>query len=399
MAIPCSVCGSRNSQPSVTYGPIPLCDAYAADRASAAAVRAYNVDAVTCRDCGHSELAEKPPEDEIYANYKYFSSNSPDLDEHFAGYASWIMDRLKLQPGATHMDVGCNDGMLLGKTQALGLRSMGIDPSPAAAHAAAKGLDVFHGYLNEEVVSQRELDGVADVVSCNNVLANVRDLIGFGRCIDRMLKKDGAFVVETLHYPTLLRNRVFEMINHEHYHYFSVGSIGRYFSRLGLELVSCEHVATKGANMRCVARKVGRSGHGEPAKIDPLLSGTEAHIAMEAFTRTLEDTRVSIRSMIDQARSRGPIAGFGSSAGTTILMYLLGIPDQLDYLVDDNPSRHGFFAPGSGLPVISPADYYRSNPGLTIIFAWRFAEQIAKKHRQNLASTHDFILANTATAV
>jgi SAM-dependent methyltransferase len=372
-----------------------LCDAYAAVRDVAAATRAYPVHALTCSACRHSELGLKPPEDEIYANYKYFSSNSPDLDAHFTDYAGAIVRTLGIARGAVHVDVGCNDGLLLEKTRALGLRPIGIDPSPAAHRAAAKGLEIHHGYLGADMVCDRNLTGIADVITCNNVMANVRDLLGFGRSIAAMLKDNGAFVVETLHYPTLLRNVVIEMINHEHYHYFSAASIGRFFERIGLVLEWCSHVPTKGANMRCIARK---RVPGRPATVDPVLASSEAAWDARAFEAVVARARTALTSAVDAARTAGPVAGFGSSAGTTILMHLFGLQDRIDFLVDDNPSRHGFFAPGSAIPVISPLEYHARKPALTVVFAWRFAEAIIAKHRPNLPPRHQFVLGNSGHA-
>jgi 2-polyprenyl-3-methyl-5-hydroxy-6-metoxy-1,4-benzoquinol methylase len=396
MITSCSVCGGQALTPTITYGPIPLCDAYATDETAAKAVNKFEVNTVTCSACTHAELSVKPPEEQIYANYKYFSSNSPDLDAHFTDYAAWIVDRLKLDTGAVHMDVGCNDGLLLDKTKAVGFKPMGIDPSPAALNAQRKGYQVYQAYMNGALIDAQNLDGVADVITCNNMMANVRDLMGFGKCLFKMLKPGGAVIVETLHYPLVLRNSVYEMINHEHYHYFSISSIGRFFELLGLELVSVDHVATKGGNMRCIARRPG-STKVQP-QINPTLADAEAKTDVKGFLDTLEETRAALATVVNDARKRGPVAGFGSFAGSTILTYLMGLNGKIDFLVDDSPARHGMRAPGTGIPVISPADYYRRNPAATIIFAWRFGRQITDKHHSNLPPSHIFIMANTGKA-
>ena len=397
MITSCSVCGGKTLTPTITYGPIPLCDAYAADETTAKAVNKFDVNTVTCAACKHAELSVKPPEEQIYANYKYFTSNSPDLDAHFIDYAAWIATRLQLSQGAVHMDVGCNDGLLLDKTKERGFVPMGIDPSPAALNAQKKGHQVYQAYMNDALIDQQNLAGVADVITCNNMIANVRDLTGFGKCLFRMLKPGGAVIVETLHYPLVLRNSVYEMINHEHYHYFSISSIKRFFETLGLELISVDHVATKGGNMRCVARKPTVAA--VELKVDATLADAEANIDMKSFLDTIEKTRASLAATVAEARKHGPVAGFGSFAGSTILAYLMGLYGKIDFLVDDNPARHGMRAPGTGIPVISPADYYQRKPALTVIFAWRFGPQIADKHRAQLQAGHKFILANAGKAI
>jgi SAM-dependent methyltransferase len=398
MSINCTVCGSTSQSTKVNYGPVPLCDDFQDTEKEAKNASAFAISVVTCPNCNHSELLEKPPEDIIYANYKYFSSNSPDLDSHFTNYASWIVNTLGVPPGSMHIDVGCNDGLLLSKSRDLGLNTAGIDPSPAALDAAKKGLDIVQGYLSKDIVDQNGLANRADVITCNNVIANIRDLLDFGHCISSMLKEGGYFVIETLHYPTLLQKNVYEMVNHEHYHYFSVDSVVVFLKSIGLRLISCDHVPTKGANARWVAQKLSGGDAPKPI-IDPILADAEAGASPESFMNDLESARKSIKSLINEVNGKGPVAGFGSSAGTTILKYILGLQDKTEFLVDDNPSRHGLYAPGSGIPIISPAEYYSREPALTVIFAWRFGQIIATKHTSKVGAEHKFVQANTGQLV
>lgn len=398
MTIPCTVCGSTSESTKVNYGPVPLCDDFQYTESGAKNAPAFGISVVTCPNCSHSELVEKPPEDIIYANYKYFSSNSPDLDSHFTDYAAWIVNTLGVSKGSMHIDVGCNDGLLLSKSRDLGLDTAGIDPSPAALDAIKKGLNVVQGYLSADLVMQNDFADRADVITCNNVIANIRDLLGFGHCISSMLKDGGYFVIETLHYPTLLQKKVYEMVNHEHYHYFSVDSVVAFLKSIGLQLIFCDHVPTKGANARWVARKLP-DGEAPKPVVDPILANAESSASPDSFMSDLDQARKSIHSMIEEAHSKGPIGGFGSSAGTTILKYILGLQDKIDFLVDDNPSRHGLHAPGSGIPIVSPAEYYSRGSALTVIFAWRFGQIIAKKHAQNMSTEHYFVQANTGQLV
>lgn len=393
----CSVCGNGNLVPCVEYGSVPLCDGYTPDKAAALSTPSFEIKVLNCSNCSHTEIAEKAPERLIYTNYKYYSSNSPDLDAHFTEYADWLRSRLSLKAGAVHIDVGCNDGLLLEKTQKVGFKTKGIDPSPAAGKAAEKGFEVYRDFLSEDLVGKNNLAGTADVITSNNTVANVRDLLGFGRAFSKMLRPGGYLVIETLHFPTLVQSLVFEMINHEHFHYFSVRSIETFFKRIGLELVSCERVATKGANMRCVARKPDPSTplRQDAPKIDPRLAEPEASVDLKSFASVLEKTRALISSKIEEVGSKGPIVGFGAVCGTTILMYLLKLQNKVSFIVDDNPSRHGYYSPGSGLPVIGPDEYHKLKPSITILFAWRFAAPITQKHRAHLPPEHQFLLANT----
>ncbi len=396
MTASCSVCGTPSGDPEFSYGPIPLCDSYSDSAATAASAPKFDISVVRCTKCNHSELLEKPPEEIIYSDYTYFSRMSPDLDQHFTSYAKWMADTLDLPENPRHIDVGCNDGLLLCKSRDLGMEPFGIDPSPAVHEAAKLGLNVVEGYLNPSLVRQHNLTESADVITCNNMMANVRNLTEFGECLDAMLKPGGYLVVQTLHYGMLLQNRVYEMINHEHYHYFSVSSLNEFARRLGLDFVSVLHVPTKGASMRWVARKPVDGEHTTTqTSIDPLLQKPENKDVSGEFMGDLEAAKSRIKDLISSLDENTSVAGFGSSAGTTILTKLLDLEGKIDFLVDDNDSRHGFYSPGTAVEVVSPETYYEKAPALTINFAWRFAEMIAEKHGGKLPANHRFVMANS----
>ena len=64
----------------------------------------------------------------------------------------------------------------------------------------------------------------------NNCLANIRDLHSFARNVFKLLEDDGILSIETGYLPLQATNRAIEMINHEHYHYFSLRSIIQLFA-------------------------------------------------------------------------------------------------------------------------------------------------------------------------
>ncbi|MFT6069486.1 MAG: 2-polyprenyl-3-methyl-5-hydroxy-6-metoxy-1,4-benzoquinol methylase [Bacteriovoracaceae bacterium] len=395
----CSVCYNDDLQSIIEFGDIPLCDGYSKEIETAKGTPKFNITVVHCSKCNHAELDLKPPESMIYSNYNYFSSNSPDLDEHFISYANWINAKLGTA-NAVHLDVGCNDGLLLDKSAKLGFSTVGIDPAPAGSIAKEKGHDFYSGYFNTDIVTENKLEASADILTCNNILANVRDLTGYAKAANLILKNDGFFVAETLHFPTLMKNLVFEMVNHEHYHYFSTRSMMKLYNSAGFELISCELVPTKGGNMRCMGRK--RNLDGSPftqsydsVQVDPKLAETESNEKAPAFNSAFENAREKLLTIVKDGDKKVEVAGFGAVAGSIILSYLMGIEDNVDYFVDDNTSRHGFYSPGIGSQVISPADYYERKPDVTILLAWRFAKQITDKHRKNMPAHHKFIMANT----
>lgn len=82
-----------------------------------------------CGECGHVQLPVVVEPARLFRNYVYVSGTSPVLVNHFRGYAESVTQRLSLAPGSLVVDVGSNDGTLLGFFQQAGMRAFGIDPA------------------------------------------------------------------------------------------------------------------------------------------------------------------------------------------------------------------------------------------------------------------------------
>ena len=97
-------------------------------------------------------------------------------------------------------------------------------------------------------------------------------------------------------------------------------------------------------------------------------------------------------SILRDIKSKGEkIIGFGASHSTTTLMYHFELAPYLDYLVDDNPLKHGTFSPGHHIPVYSSTKLYEENPPYVLVLAWQHQASIMEKHRALLDMGIKFI--------
>ena len=86
----------------------------------------------------------------------------------------------------------------------------------------------------------------------------------------------------------------------------------------------------------------------------------------------------------DLRKNNKTVAGFGAArAGTTLLSYFQ-IGDQIDFLVDDNKSKHYKFSPGDKLEVFPTSDIYTKKPDYLLILAWLHADKIIISHKRYL---------------
>ena len=376
----CAICSSTTTTILFSLGNIPLCDNYCESKDQALAQKLYPIDVVYCENCGHAELAYKAPESEIYFDYIYRTSESPGLKKHFQDYAHDVSNfYLTCQFGGhkssllKSLDIGGNDGLLASYLNLQGFSSYVLDPSPSIAFCNSS-VTPIRGYLNYETSSQlSSKHGTFQLITANNVIANVRDLHEFFNCISNLLNPhNGLLVLESGYLPLMLDNNVVEMFNHEHYHYFTCSSLSYILNKYGMKIVSFQPIASKGGSFRCIAALDSCSVDSQAAfDCNDAVSIVEKS---QSLVVNLNRYKEIVATLSD------PLVGFGAYAGGTILTYALDIQDRLSYLIDDNTSRHGLFSPHIGLKIQSPSILLSIPDASIIVLAWRFKQQIADKH-------------------
>lgn len=383
-------CGSSDFEAVLSLPPSPAPDAYQKSREAALALPRYPLDLWRCLGCGLIQLRPVVRPDLFYANYLYATAHSPGLPEHFDAYAEDVVRRYDLRPGDLAIDIGCNDGTLLYALERRSLRVVGVEPS--AVSRRATGLHVVNDYFSGPLARDlRAAHGAARLVAANNVLPNVLDLGDFFRGVADLLADDGVFVFEACYLPRILANAVVEMINHEHYYYFEVEVLRRLLPKFGLRMAAASVVATKGGSLRCVAVRLDSRIAGEPAP-ESLVAEERAKDVVLFEARWRRAMAAAGEAMEPRRAGGGPIAAFGAGAPTTILVACSPFASRIELLADDNAERHGLFAPGSGIPVVSPDDWYARKPAATIVYAWRYAEAIIARHKKFLPRGHRFVI-------
>uniref|UniRef100_UPI0040486A3C class I SAM-dependent methyltransferase n=1 Tax=Limnohabitans sp. TaxID=1907725 RepID=UPI0040486A3C len=383
----CRVCESKQLDLVFALKPSPIGDAYVTREKCATPQPSYPIDLFMCRQCGLAQLSDVISPDVLYGDYIYVTSSSLGLAEHFDHYAAGVISKCRLPSGSLVVDVGSNDGTLLGKFKARGMRVLGVEPaSHIATAASAAGIPTISAFFNSDLAAELVREhGRAQVITANNMFANVDDLYGLVKAIEFMLAPEGVFVMESSYLGDLVDNLVFDFIYHEHLSSFSVRPIRELFKRVGLELVAVQHVPTKGGSLRYFLQRPGGRLVADSSVANMLereeKTGLYRKETFEAFAATIDGLKKKLHAFLAEQRGAGKIiAGFGASITSTTLIYHFEIGEYLDYLVDDNAAKHGRFSPGLHLPVLPTSVLREKRPDCVVALAWRYAEPFILKN-------------------
>jgi hypothetical protein len=383
----CRFCATELRHSFADLGSSPLANAFLKPGDLGRPESFYPLHAYVCGECFLVQLAEFEAPEEIFRDYVYFSSYSDSWVEHARRYVEDAVERFRLEPTSSVIEIASNDGYLLQFFQAHGIPVLGVEPAAnVAAAAEERGIPTvvkFFGRLTaDELLRERR---PPDLVVANNVLAHVPRLNDFVAGIAALLAASGVATLEFPHLLRLIEGGEFDTIYHEHFSYFSLRSVERVFAAHGLEVFDVEELPTHGGSLRIYARTAGTGDGAGPRVAELREVEREAGLAeIETYSRFEERVRAIKRDLLEfliaTKRDGRSVVAYGAAAkGNTLLNYCGIRSDFVDYVVDRSPHKQGRFLPGTHLPVLHPDRVIATKPDYLLILPWNIKDEIVEQ--------------------
>lgn len=360
----------------------------------------YPLRVMVCPACklAQTDVGRFPPNyDELFTQqYPYFSSTSPSWVAHARQFVEMATERFALGPNSLTIEVGANDGYLL---QFVKTPCYGVEPTRTGDVAKAKGITIYPQFFSAEWATNAAamplmatgssksqeaefIDGRADLMIANNVLAHVPDIDDFVKGFAILLKPGGVAVFEFPHLLNLVLQAQFDTIYHEHYSYLSLTAVREIFAYNGLSIFDVERIPTHGGSLRIYAAPIIMHRTIEASVASVLADEASAGMATDGFYCDFQGVADRVKNdfmaFLLQAKAMGAtVAGFGAAAkGNTLLNYAGVRADLLPYVVDETPAKQGKFLPGSRIPVQGA---FTTKPDYVVVFPWNFRAEIMEK--------------------
>ncbi len=370
----------------MNLGEVALANSFLAKEALSEPEPKYPLQVFFCEDCGLSQLIHIVEPEILFRNYVYFSSGMPALPEHFKKYAEEVVNNFTSSYDDLIVEIGSNDGILLGAIKSMGYRVLGVDPAVNIAKVAnERGVETLAEFFSEKLAREIVAKyGYAKAMIGNNVVAHINDHHDLVKGARALLADDGVFVFEAPYLVDMFENYTFDTIYHEHLSYLSVRPLAKLFDQFGMEIFDVKIHPVQGNSLRVYAGKIGK--HAVTGRVAEF-SRKEQELGLDnlsAYLKLANDIglmKKTLLKLLGDLKNQGKrIAAYGAPAkGNTLLSYFGIGPEVVDYATEALPSKIGLYTPGTHIPVVNIEQARKNPPDYYLLLAWNYKDIILKK--------------------
>lgn len=309
-----------------------------------------------CEDCGFAQINDPISPEYLYTKYNYCFSEwkrQPQIPAEID-----LLNRNIKNKDIRILEIGCNDGVFLKPLSEAGYKNIvGIEANLYAANnAKAYGFDILTDMFDESLARKlKEQYIFFDMVVLRHVLEHIPDLNAFFEAVDLLLHGEQLLFIEIPDFANALKYGDCSTIWEEHPNYFTGDVLEFLLGIKGYTIIEKSFYDYSGGSVCVLAKKIGAA---------ELRAGVNGNSALyEKFPDVVHNYAIKLKSTLKKAHEKKKIFLYGTGSRACTLINGLGVGEEIDYAVDDQKEKQGYYMPGCRLPIISLAEAVERNTG------------------------------------
>lgn len=388
----CRMTGNRRLVSLLDLGTMPLTGVFPATPQTD--VPSGPVELVLCPDGGLVQLRQSYDPALMYGqNYGYRSGLNGSMVRHLTEIATALDRRCPTGQGDVILDIGSNDGTLLGAYENRGQRFLGIDPTAAKFGAFyPPHVRAIPEFFSEATYRQHAGSRQATLVTSIAMLYDLDDPLAFMQSVASILAPEGLWYTEQSCLPAMLDQCAYDAICQEHLEYYGLTQLAWLAERAGLCIIDATQNATNGGSLAVTFAHRNAPYPAHQATVNWLIQqetdrGLTTPGAFTAFRMAVETHRRELPALIRALRADGKtVFGYGASTKGNVLLHACGLTkEDLPCIADVNPDKHGRVTPGTHIPIVSEADAHAQQPDYFLVLPWHFKHYIVEREQAFLS--------------
>lgn len=393
----CQVCNYPDLESTIFLGYLPPVNEMHLIGAKPKEQPSYPAELMYCPRCHLVQLGLVVDPKVIFpSQYPYTSGTTKILRDNFAELAQEAEKLLDLGQSDLVIDIGSNDGTLLGNFKDHH-KVLGITPEDIGKLAIEKGIPTVLDYFTDKTVKKvLKKYGKAKLVTAANVFAHIENPNRVLQNIINLLERDGVFISESHYLYSLIKTVQYDTIYHEHLRYYSLHSLKYLLESHGLQVFHAKQIPTHGGSIRVYAAKKGLFKIRD--SVGKLLAKEKQTVTNKKHLRSFRDktilSKLELYKLLHDIKRKGKrIYGISAPSRASTLINYVGIDDGiLDFVVEVAGSyKIGKYIPGTLIPIVEESRLFDDRPEYALLLSWHIAEELIPKLKQKGFKGHFII--------
>ena len=395
----CRVCNNKHLEPIISLGVLQIVDFVDSEGKNDAAP----LDLVICDKkhggCGLVQLKHTIPADRLYRKFWYKSGVNQTMKDALKDVVDKVQNYISLKPNDIVLDIGANDGTLL-RFYDNTVRKVGFEPATNLVKEASVGTTkIINDYFNFESFEKEFPEEKAKIITTIAMFYDLEEPNKFVDNIVKTLDEDGVWVNQMNYLITMLEDKAFDNVVHEHLEYYSMKSLEYLLDKHDLVIFDVELNELNGGSFRTYVKHKNCKKFPVTKRVNELRNNEEKlrvedYETYQRYAKELEDLKEKTHSFIsDQVRKKKKVYVYGASTrGATLLQFYNLNKDLIIAAADRNPEKWGKKIAGTDIPIISEEQARKEMPDYFLILPWYFLDEFIKREEDYLKNGGKFIV-------
>ncbi|MEV0155860.1 class I SAM-dependent methyltransferase [Micromonospora sp. NPDC050686] len=394
----CRICGNKELPSVLDLGSQAITSVFPRTREEV--IPAVPLELVKCSEpagCGLVQLRHTTDPALMYGTgYGYRSGIAKFMVDHLGGKVDLVRKMANPRSGDLVVDIGSNDATLLNAYPADGPEApelVGIDPSGEKfLEFYPRRAQLIPELFSRQAFADRYGTRKAKVVTSLAMFYDLDSPTTFMQDVHDILADDGIWMIEQSYLPSMLETTGYDIICHEHLEYYSLRQIEWMAERAGLVVVKAEILPVWGGSLNVILAKRSAPYQVDEAGLARIRAreselGLDTMAPYQEFADRVGRYRDQLRDFLATSRKEGKLTlGYGASTkGNVILQYCGLTEEDLPCIGEMNPEKHGTFAPGTGIPIVSQEAAKARRPDQLLVLPWIHRDGFVERERDFVA--------------
>jgi cyclopropane fatty-acyl-phospholipid synthase-like methyltransferase len=307
------------------------------------------------------------------------------MREALADVVRDAMSQVNLQPMDVVLDIGSNDGTLLGFYPDTAFR-VGVEPAKNLASEPQEKVDLLINDFWSIDAYIKAAPARAAVITACGMFYDLDTPNQFIKDVSLALRDDGVFIAQLMCLKNMIACNDIGNMAHEHLEFYTLRSLDVLLSKHGLIIADVTTNTVNGESYRLSIRHENWEGQTPEAAqrvIDAFTAEGNIMEDLQAFIQRMADNRNEVYDFVDNAVSDDKVVCvYGASTKGNFLLQWYGLDDELiKFAADKSPEKWAKVTAGTDIKIYSEAIVRNYRPDYFLVLPYAFLPEFIEREK------------------